>query len=74
MKKFFLLLSAAILLGTASFAQGVSQLFNRINNEVRNQYAPDERDKTYEVNLIERKGKLILVGSTTEKEVRTNLR
>ena len=68
MKKFFMLLSAAILLGTASFAQGVGQLFNRINNEVRNQYAPDERDKTYEVNLIERKGKLILVGSTTEKE------
>ena len=68
MKKFFLLLSAAILLGTASFAQGVGQLFNRINNEVRNQYAPDERDKTYDVNLIEKGGKLILVGSTTEKE------
>ena len=68
MKKFFLLLSAAILLGTASFAQGVGQLFNRINNEVRNQYAPDERDKTYDINLIEKGGKLILVGSTTEKE------
>lgn len=68
MKKFFLLLSAAILLGTASFAQGVGQLFKRINDEVRNQYAPDERDKTYEVNLIEKGGKLLLVGSTTEKE------
>ena len=68
MKKFFLLLSAALLLNVSGFCQNVNQLFNKINNEVRDTYAPDERDKTYEVALIDNKGKLTLVGSTTEKE------
>ncbi len=68
MKKFFLLLSAALLLNVSGFCQNVNQLFNKINNEVRDTYAPDERDKTYEVTLIDNKGKLTLVGSTTEKE------
>ena len=68
MKKFFLLLSAALLLNVSGFCQNVNQLFNKINNEVRDTYAPDERDTTYEVALIDNKGKLTLVGSTTEKE------
>ena len=68
MKKFFLLLSAALMLNVSGFCQNVNQLFNKINNEVRDTYAPDERDKTYEVALIDNKGKLTLVGSTTEKE------
>ncbi len=68
MKKIFMLLTAALLSGSAGFCQGVGSLFNKINNEVRNQFAPDERDKTYEVSLVEQKGKLVLVGSTTEKE------
>ena len=62
MKKFFLLLSAALLLNVSGFCQNVNQLFNKINNEVRDTYAPDERDKTYEVALIDNKGKLTLVG------------
>ncbi len=68
MKKIFLLLSAALMLNVSGFCQNVNQLFNKINNEVRDTYAPDERDKTYEVALIDNKGKLTLVGSTTEKE------
>jgi len=68
MKKFFMLLSAAILLSSAGFGQAFNSVFNRINKEVCDTYAPDERDKTYEVDLIEQKGKLVLVGSTTEKE------
>ena len=68
MKRIFLLLSAALLLNVSGFGQNVNQLFNKINNDVMNTYAPDERDKTYEVALVEAKGKLTLVGSTTEKE------
>ncbi|MBQ2483066.1 MAG: C40 family peptidase [Bacteroidales bacterium] len=68
MKKIYLLLSAALLLNIGAFGQNVNSLFNKISNDVMNKYAPDERDKTYDVSLIEKDGKLILVGSTTEKE------
>ena len=68
MKRILMLLSAALLLNVSCFGQNVNQLFNKINNDVMNTYAPDERDKTYEVALIDNKGKLTLVGSTTEKE------
>ncbi len=68
MKKIYLLLSAALLLSIGAFGQNVNALFNKISNDVMNKYAPDERDKTYDVSLIEKDGKLILVGSTTEKE------
>ena len=68
MKRILMLLSAALLLNVSCFGQNVNQLFQRINNEVRDTYAPDERDKTYEVALIDNKGTLTLVGSTTEKE------
>lgn len=68
MKKIYLLLSAALLLNIGAFGQNVNALFNKISNDVMNKYAPDERDKTYDVSLIEKDGKLILVGSTTEKE------
>ena len=67
MKKFYLLLSAAIMMNVCAWSQGVGSLFNKINSEVRNQFAPDERDKTYDVSLTEKDGKLVLVGSTTEK-------
>ena len=68
MKKIYLLLSAALLLNIGAFGQNVNALFHKISNDVMNKYAPDERDKTYDVSLIEKDGKLILVGSTTEKE------
>ena len=68
MKKIYLLLSAALLLNIGAFGQNVNALFNKISNDVMNKYAPDERDKTYDVSLIEKDGKLMLVGSTTEKE------
>lgn len=68
MKKNYLLLSAALLLNIGAFGQNVNALFNKISNDVMNKYAPDERDKTYDVSLIEKDGKLMLVGSTTEKE------
>lgn len=68
MKKIYLLLSAALLLNIGAFGQNVNALFNKISNDVMNNYAPDERDKTYDVSLIEKDGKLMLVGSTTEKE------
>ncbi len=68
MKKIYLLLSAALLLNIGAFGQNVNALFNKISNDVMNKYAPDERDKTYDVSLIEKDGKLILIGSTTEKE------
>ncbi len=68
MKKIYLLLSAALLLSIGAFGQNVNALFNKISNDVMNKYAPDERDKTYDVSLIEKDGKLMLVGSTTEKE------
>ena len=67
MKKFYLLLSAAIMMNVCAWSPGVGSLFNKINSEVRNQFAPDERDKTYDVSLTEKDGKLVLVGSTTEK-------
>ena len=68
MKKIYLLLSAALLLNIGAFGQNVNALFHKISNDVMNKYAPDERDKTYDVSLIEKDGKLMLVGSTTEKE------
>ncbi|MBO4692236.1 MAG: C40 family peptidase [Bacteroidales bacterium] len=68
MKKYLLLLSAALLCNVTLFAQGAGMLFNKINTEVKAKYAPDSRDKTYNVSLIEKDGKLLLVGSTTEKE------
>ena len=68
MKKYLLLLSAVLLCNVTLFAQGAGMLFNKINTEVKAKYAPDSRDKTYNVSLIEKDGKLLLVGSTTEKE------
>ena len=68
MKKYLLLLSAALLFNVTQFAQGAGMLFNKINTEVKAKYAPDSRDKTYNVSLIEKEGKLLLIGSTTEKE------
>ena len=67
MKKFCMLLSAALFMSLCAWGQDMGSLFNRINREVLNEFAPDSRDKTYEVNLIEKGGKLLLVGSTTEK-------
>ena len=60
MKKIYLLLSAALLLNIGAFGQNVNALFNKISNDVMNKYAPDERDKTYDVSLIEKDGKLRL--------------
>ena len=68
MKKFLLLLSVALLWSVTLSAQGAGMLFNKINTEVKAKYAPDSRDKTYNVSLIEKDGKLLLIGSTTEKE------
>lgn len=67
MKKFCMLLSAALFMSLCAWGQDMGSLFNRINREVLNEFAPDSRDKTYEVNLIEKGGKLLLVGATTEK-------
>ena len=49
-----------------SHAQDIQQLFQFISGGVKSEFAPDSRDKTYDVRLFEQKGKLTLVGSTTE--------
>ena len=49
-----------------SHAQDIQQLFQFISGGVKAEFAPDSRDKTYDVRLFEQKGKLTLVGSTTE--------
>ena len=59
MKKIYLLLSAALLLNIGAFGQNVNALFNKISNDVMNKDAPDERDKTYDVSLIEKDGKSV---------------
>ncbi len=66
MKRICLLL-IALLINICVYAQEITFLFNRINKEIENTYAPDQRDKTYQVSMVEKGGKLILMGSTTEK-------
>ena len=63
-----ILMQGGLLMG-----QNISQLFERISAEVKGEFAPDSRDKTFEVNLIERDGKMIIVGSTTEKKAKETL-
>lgn len=50
----------------ALHAQDVQHLFQAISRGVKAEFAPDSRDKTYDIDLIEAGGKLTLVGSTTE--------
>ncbi len=60
-----------------SYSQDLNSIFNSINKKIKEQYAPDSRDKTYDIRLLVKsseanKGeqRLTLIGSTTEKDAK----
>ena len=67
-----ILLSAALLLILSSCVDKV-EVFNTISKEVKSEFAPDRRDKTFETKLKEVNGKWVLYGSTTEADAKAAL-
>ncbi len=68
-----LLVALIFSVATISNAQDIMKLFGNISSEVKAKYAPDSRDKTYDIRLLNQNGKLVLIGSTTEPEAKTAL-
>lgn len=68
-----ILLSAALLLIVTSCGGDKAEVFNAISKEVKSEFAPDRRDKTFETNLKEVNGQWVLYGSTTEAEAKAAL-
>lgn len=68
-----ILLSAALLLILTSCGEDKQEVFNSISKEVKSEFAPDRRDKTFETKLKEVDGKWVLYGSTTEAEAKAAL-
>lgn len=68
-----ILLSAALLLIFTSCGEDKQEVFNSISKEVKSEFAPDRRDKTFETKLKEVDGKWVLYGSTTEAEAKAAL-
>ena len=64
-----ILLSAALLLILSSCVDKV-EVFNTISKEVKSEFAPDRRDKTFETKFKEVNGKWVLYGSTTEADAK----
>ena len=67
-----ILLSAALLLIFTS-CEDKQEVFNSISKEVKSEFAPDRRDKTFETKFKEVDGKWVLYGSTTEAEAKASL-
>ena len=68
-----ILLSAALLLIFTSCGDDKQEVFNSISKEVKSEFAPDRRDKTFETKFKEVDGKWVLYGSTTEAEAKASL-
>jgi len=71
MRKLILLSAALLLIFTACGDK--QEVFNSISKEVKSEFAPDRRDKTFETRLKEVDGKWVLYGSTTEAEAKAAL-
>ncbi len=71
MRKLILLSAALLLIFTACGDK--QEVFNSISKEVKSEFAPDRRDKTFETKLKEVDGKWVLYGSTTEAEAKAAL-
>ena len=61
-----ILLSAAFMLVVSSCCGDKAEVLNSISKEVKSEFAPDRRDKTFETKFKEVDGKWVLYGSTTE--------
>ncbi len=68
-----ILLSAAFMLVVSSCCGDKAEVLNSISKEVKSEFAPDRRDKTFETKFKEVDGKWVLYGSTTEAEAKAAL-
>lgn len=68
-----ILLSAAFMLVISSCCGDKAEVLNSISKEVKSEFAPDRRDKTFETKFKEVDGKWVLYGSTTEAEAKAAL-
>lgn len=68
-----LVLSAALLLVLLSGCSDNTVVLNSISKEVKSEFAPDRRDKTFETKFTNVDGKWVLYGSTTEAEAKDAL-
>ena len=68
-----ILLSAAFMLVISSCCGDKAEVLNSISKEVKSEFAPDRRDKTFETKFKEVDGKWVLYGSTTEAEAKASL-
>lgn len=75
MKKTILLFSAVsvLLSGCGTDGQKAADRFASVYKEVKNQFAPDSRDKTFDIRLDLQDDVCILRGSTTEAQAREAL-
>ena len=67
-----ILWSAVLLIALSSCDDNLSVL-NNFSKEVKSEFAPDRRDKTFEASFREVDGKWVLYGSTTENEAKEAL-
>ncbi len=68
-----ILLSAAFMLVISSCCGDKAEVLNTLSKEVKSEFAPDRRDKTFETKFKEVDGKWVLYGSTTEAEAKAAL-
>lgn len=73
MSKRIILVFVFLQFGAFIWGQTYTELFDKINREVKSKYVPDSRDKVYEVKLIEKDNTIILQGVTTEPEAKEEL-
>ena len=75
MKRILIPAIAALMMiqSCGSPADSFKEQFDSISNEIKEQYAPDRRDKCYEPILKDVNGQKVLYGSTTEQEAKDAL-
>lgn len=68
-----ILWSAVLLIALSSCCDDNLSVLNNFSKEVKSEFAPDRRDKTFEASFREVDGKWVLYGSTTENEAKEAL-
>lgn len=72
MRKLLLFLTALLIIISSCCGDKLSTL-NNISKEVKSEFAPDRRDKTFETTFKELNGQWVLYGSTTEEDAKSAL-
>jgi gamma-D-glutamyl-L-lysine dipeptidyl-peptidase len=70
-KLIIIVISLVFFLGSCT--QNKEEIFTTISKEIKSKYAPDRRDKTFQLKIKQIENKYVVYGSTTEKEAKDEL-